>query len=271
MNEFIVTARHLPYRNSSIFYQFMPNPGKQTLLFLHPAFADHRVFCGQTSYFKTGYQVIALDMPGHGRSQVHGTKVTLKDMPHIVAGILDKHNIAACHVVGVSLGSLAAQSFAERYNERVHSVTIVGGYSIHRENTEIWKEQKREGLRWLFYFLFSMGRFRRYVTTFSCSSSYGRNVFAQSAKLFNRRSFAAMAGLGAFFTKKDTSVPYNMLLVYGEKDLKVLVDNAHNWQKTEALSQLFLLPGAGHCAQLDAPESFNHILERFIVSVSCRA
>ncbi|MGG4143409.1 alpha/beta hydrolase [Paenibacillus algorifonticola] len=268
MNELLVTARHLSYRKSSIAYQFLPNPGKQTLLFLHPAFADHQVFCAQTSYFKRGYQVITLDMPGHGRSQVHGTKVTLKDMPHIVAAVLDKHNIAACHVVGVSLGSLAAQAFAERFNERVLSVTIVGGYSIHRENVEIWKEQKREGLRWLFYFLFSMGRFRRYVTTISCASSYGRDVFARGAKLFNRRSFVAMSGLGDFFTKKDTPVPYQMLLVYGDQDWKVLVDHAHSWHKAETLSQLVLLPGAGHCAQLDAPEPFNRILECFIMSVS---
>ncbi|WP_341278598.1 alpha/beta hydrolase [Paenibacillus sp. FSL H8-0537] len=269
MNELLVIDRRLRYRNSSIFYQFMPNPGKQTLLFLHPAFTDHRVFCRQISYFKDGYQVIAVDMPGHGRSQVQGTKVTLKDMPHIVAGILAKHNIAACHVVGVSLGSLAAQAFAERYNERLHSVTIVGGYSIHREHAEIWKEQKLAGLRWLFYFLFSMGRFRRHVTSFSCASSYGRDIFAQGAKLFNRSSIAAMTGLGDFFTKKESPVPYQMLIVYGDQDLKVLLDNARNWHMAETFSQLVLLPGAGHCAQLDAPESFNRILERFITSITC--
>lgn len=78
-----------------------------------------------------------------------------------------------------------------------------------------------------------------------------------------------MTGLGDFFTKKESPVPYQMLIVYGDQDLKVLLDNARNWHMAETFSQLVLLPGAGHCAQLDAPESFNRILERFITSITC--
>ncbi|WP_410511929.1 hypothetical protein PaeBR_18030 [Paenibacillus sp. BR2-3] len=44
---------------------------------LHPAFADHTIFETQLAYFRKEYQVILLDLPGHGNSHIIGSKVTI--------------------------------------------------------------------------------------------------------------------------------------------------------------------------------------------------
>ena len=41
---------------------------------------------------------------------------------------------------------LVVQAFADRYPERVRSVTVVGGYSIHRPSDKIKKAQRREAI-----------------------------------------------------------------------------------------------------------------------------
>lgn len=45
------------------------NPGQPTAVFIHGAQNDHTVWALQTRYFAHhGWNVLAVDLPGHGRS-----------------------------------------------------------------------------------------------------------------------------------------------------------------------------------------------------------
>ncbi|TCP53407.1 pimeloyl-ACP methyl ester carboxylesterase [Tumebacillus sp. BK434] len=255
----------LVYRDAQIAYYFAENKEKETILLLHPAFADHEIFEAQTESFMEDYQVIAVDMPGHGDSQIKGRNVTLKDMPAILHQIMSDHEISALHIVGVSMGSLVAQAFADRYPERVKSVTMVGGYSIHKANEQILKAQKKEGLKWLGYMLFSMKKFRDHVISVSCYTDRCRTVFRRGIGKFHRKSFSVMSGMNSFFRKQDTPVRYPLLIIVGQQDQQMIREAANTIHKLEKGSQLAVLPAAGHCANLDAPEEFNRLVKDFLL------
>jgi 3-oxoadipate enol-lactonase len=250
--------------NTQISCFIMKNEGKETILMLHPAFADHTIFKTQIAYFKNDYQLILVDLPGHGNCNNIESKVTIKDTPEILNQILFDNNIEACHLVGVSLGSLVAQAFADRYPDRVKSVIIVGGYSIHKANKRVLKGQRKEGLKWILYILFSMKKFKDYVISVSCRTDLGRDMFAQGIQHFRRRSFSLMAGMNTFFINKDTPMPYALLIVVGEHDRKLVQEAAVELHELEKKSQLVLLPGAGHCANVDAPNEFNRVVGNFL-------
>lgn len=259
-------TRTLTFNNELFTYFIMQNEGKETILMLHPAFADHTIFQKQVDYFKHSYQIILVDLPGHGSCYSHSSKITIKEIPDVINQILFDNSIDACHLLGVSMGSLVAQAFADRYPERVKSVCIVGGYSIHKANERIMKAQRREGLKWMLYFLFSMKKFRAYITTVSCHTDSGRALIAQATQHFRRKSFSAMSGMNTFFIKKDTPMPYPLLIVLGEHELKIILEGANELHALEKQSQLMVLPGAGHCANVDTPDAFNHALEHFLSS-----
>ncbi|MDQ8738107.1 alpha/beta hydrolase [Paenibacillus sp. LHD-38] len=250
-------------------YFMFENEGKDTLLMLHPAFADHTIFENQLAYFKNNYQIIVIDLPGHGNRNNHigVSKMTIKDMPEAISQILSENNLDACHVLGVSMGSLVAQAFADRCPHQVKSVIIVGGYSIHKANEQVLRRQKTEGLKWMLYLLFSMKRFRNHVTSVSCFTAAGRESFARGAQHFNRSSFTAMAGMNTFFIRKDTPMPYPLLIIVGEYDLQIIKEAAIELQKLEKEVQLVFLEEAGHCANADAPNTFNRLLERFLLEI----
>jgi len=245
--------RKLVYKNSTVTYYIKGNREGKTIFMLHPAFADHTIFNHQTDYFKDKYQIITLDMPGHGQNQFKGSTITINETPEIIHHILAENGIKACHLIGVSLGSLVAQSFADRYPHQAESVTIVGGYSIHKANEHILKAQRKEGLKWILYILFSMKKFRNYVTSVSCHTSQGRELFNRGIQHFTRRSFPAMSGMNALFTKKDTHVPYPLLIITGEHDIKLAQDAAVEMHALEKHSHIVHLSGAGHCANVDTP------------------
>ncbi|MRN52937.1 alpha/beta fold hydrolase [Paenibacillus sp. LC-T2] len=192
---------------------------------------------------------------------------SIRAIPEVLNQILLDNNIEACHLLGVSMGSLVAQAFADRYPDRIKSVIIVGGYSIHKSNEQILKGQKKEGLKWLLYILFSMKKFRNYVTTVSCHTDSGHNLFARGVQHFSRRSFSAMAGMNSFFIKKETPMPYPLLIIVGVYDQQLILEASVELHTLEEQSQRVVIPGAGHCANVDAPSEFNHAVENFLSNI----
>ena len=63
-------------------------------------------------------------MPGHGASQVRGSKVTLRDMPDIINQLMAELQIPVVHLLGVSMGPIVAQTAASS------SLYLLGGLLV---------------------------------------------------------------------------------------------------------------------------------------------
>ncbi len=102
------------------------DPAKRTIVFLHGAGLDHSWWGLQSRYFAYhGCNVLALDMPGHGRSE-GPPLATIGEMADWVKQILDERKIRSAAVVGHSMGSLIALEFAARYPENAEKIALVG-------------------------------------------------------------------------------------------------------------------------------------------------
>jgi pimeloyl-ACP methyl ester carboxylesterase len=102
------------------------DPQKPTLVFVHGAGLDHSLFGLQSRYFGYhGRNVLALDLPGHGRSE--GPPLpTIDAMAAWVFSVLDTQDIAAASIVGHSMGALVALEAANRRPERVERIACIG-------------------------------------------------------------------------------------------------------------------------------------------------
>ena len=259
--------RIILYQDMPVSYWTAGKPNKHAILFLHPAFGDHTMFGYQVPYFEKDYFVIAVDMVAHGKSQPRKTRVNMGCMPEIIVGILDALSVEKAYLVGVSLGSLVSQAFASVYPERTLSVTIVGGYSIHKDNKHIQKAQKKEMLRWVWYVLTSMRKFKAYVVDMSVGSAGGKAVFAKAISSFTRRSLRYMGGMERFFVDKSTLVPYPMQIMCGEHDTPLAIEAAKRLSSLEPHSSFAVIENAGHCANIDNPSAFNEELRLFLHSI----
>lgn len=100
--------------------------GKPVVVFLHGAGMDHTVWFLQSRWFAyRGRGVLALDFPGHGRSD--GPLLSsIEDMADWVAAVLDHLDVKQAAVVGHSMGALAAISFAARHPDKARALGLVG-------------------------------------------------------------------------------------------------------------------------------------------------
>lgn len=253
--------------NKHEFHYFVSgnNEGK-TILFLHPAFGDHRCFDNQIDFFAKNYRIITIDLLGHGKTGIGKTKDKIAHSSEHILKILDTEQVNEIHIVGVSLGSLLAQDFALQNPEKVLSLTALGGYNIHWEQKEIAKAQQKEMFKWLFKMIFSMDSFRKYVSTVSVDTSTGQEKYYESARHFTRKSFTVMSGLDKIIAERRIEQNYPLLILVGEKDNELAIKSAGKWHEDVSQSRFETITNAGHCANMDNASEFNEILFSFLTS-----
>src|SRR6185369_5085762 len=102
------------------------DPAKPTVVFIHGAGLDHSLFGLQSRYFAYhGRNVLALDLPGHGRSE--GPPLpSIGAMADWLFSVLDAQDIAGASIVGHSMGALVALEAANRKPERVERIACIG-------------------------------------------------------------------------------------------------------------------------------------------------
>lgn len=102
------------------------DPAKPTLLFIHGAGLEHSWFGLQSRYFGYhGWNVLAVDLPGHGRSE--GPPIpSVAEMADWVFALLDSVPIEKAAAVGHSMGSLIALECAARHPQRIERIALIG-------------------------------------------------------------------------------------------------------------------------------------------------
>jgi len=107
------------------------DPAKPTVVFVHGAGLDHSSFALQSRYFGYhGRNVLAVDLPGHGRSE--GPPVsTVGNMADWISRALTKLGIEKASVAGHSMGSLIAVEFAARHPAQCEHIALIAvGYPM---------------------------------------------------------------------------------------------------------------------------------------------
>ncbi|HQZ45883.1 MAG TPA: alpha/beta hydrolase [Usitatibacteraceae bacterium] len=102
------------------------DPKLPAIVFLHGAALDHSVWQWQARYFAHhGFSVLAVDLPGHGRSP-GAIRPTIEALADWVAALIEASCEERAHVVGHSMGSLVALDTAIRHPRRVDRLALLG-------------------------------------------------------------------------------------------------------------------------------------------------
>lgn len=99
---------------------------KPTAILIHGVLCDHSVWALQSRYLANhGWNVLALDLPGHCRSG--GTPpLSVEAAADSIAQLMDAAGLQHAALVGHSWGSLIAMETAARLQQRISHLVLVG-------------------------------------------------------------------------------------------------------------------------------------------------
>ena len=249
---------------SPIAYYIDYTANKDWLVFIHAAFVDHRMFDKQFDYFSGKYNLLAIDILGHGNSVQARKGDNLEKMSEWIDHIFQKHNIIAAHFVGVSLGSVLIQDFANRHENKVLSLACFGGYDISNFDIKRQKANSKGQMKMMLKALISIRWFAKANKKISAYTNNAQTEFYNLNIQFKKRSFKYMAGLQKLVNKfPKNRRHYQILVGCGEHDIPTEIEIVNGWAQREKCDKI-ILKGAGHCANMDTPQEFNACLENFL-------
>ncbi len=259
-----IEVKNCYLENSPIAYYIDDAANKEWLVFIHAAFVDHRMFEKQFDYFSGKYNLLAIDILGHGNS-IHAKKGDkIEKMSDWVNRIFQKHDIPAAHFVGVSLGSVFIQDFANKYENKVLSLACFGGYDINNFDIAKQKANSKSQIKMMMKALFSIKWFAKANKKISAYTSEAQTAFYDLNIRFKKSSLMYLARLQNLINKyPNKQRKYKLLVGCGEHDIPTEIEIVNEWAEYENCEKI-IMKGAGHCVNMDVPQEFNIYLEKFL-------
>ena len=100
---------------------------KPTILLMHGSGLTHIVWSFHEQFYSTqGFNVLSVDLPGHGNSEGPSLK-SIEEISDWIKSLMEKLKIEKITIIGHSQGSLVGIDFAARYPELISKLVLVAG------------------------------------------------------------------------------------------------------------------------------------------------
>ena len=102
--------------------------GRTSLIFIHGWSCDSRYWKNQTSVFSKDYQVITIDIAGHGNSSFSRIEYTMLSFAEDIKAVIDRENINRAILIGHSMGGSIIAEASRLMPKEIISIIGVDTY-----------------------------------------------------------------------------------------------------------------------------------------------
>jgi 3-oxoadipate enol-lactonase len=221
----------------------------------------------QQAVLQERYRVIAVDLPGHGRSSLPPEPLTVERMAREVAALLARLGEGPAHVLGLSLGACVALRLALAAPAQVRSLTLVNAFA--RLQLAGPGDLARLALRMLLLGTAPMSAVAAHVARRLFPWPEQRALYegavASLAATPRSAYFAAMRALAWFDARGQVAaIRHPTLIVAGDRDTSVPLGAKVALAAAIPRARLLVVPASGHATPHDQPEAFNRALLEFL-------
>ena len=244
--------------------------GGAPVVLIHPAGLDLTYWDAQIAALKDSHDVIAFDLPGHGRSpgDVHGW--TFEIVNRALLALVDEAGGGPAHLVGISVGGIIAQSFVLEHPSQVASLSLVGTASEFPDQVRAGMRDRARRLRGAGMAAVVAESMERWFTP---ETRRGRpDLIDRATKTLlgddpevHARLWEAVGALD--LTDRLAEVRRPTLLLAGEVDPSTPPSAARLIQRRIPGARMAILPATSHMAMLESPALVNAHLASFLAQV----
>lgn len=262
------------YFNLLNYYSYEHTTSTQWVTFVHGAGGSSSIWYKQVRDFKKHFNVLILDLRGHGDSKSmlkspFNKKYTFDAITEDIVEVIEHLKIKKSHFVGISLGTILIRNLAEKKPDLVHSM-IMGGAIIKLDLRS----------RFLIYFgnLFKsvvpymlLYKLFAFIIMPKKNHKKSRLLFVNEAKKLYQKEFLRWFKLTSeinpllrLFRMKDLKIP--TLYIMGEED-HLFLPSIKNIVTKHVNASLVVIKKCGHVVNVEKAAIFNTNTIDYIKSI----
>ena len=243
--------------NLAITYD-LEGTGKLVLL-LHGWGDDHRTFSKLAAQLRSRYQVLTLDLPGFGSSQVPAQPWNLDDYANLVASFLTKLNLAMPEVIiGHSNGgalAIRALSLGKLKTQKLVLLASSGIRNTHLTRRFLTKIVAKTGkIVTVWLPLAKRQQLRKKLYGTIGSDLLVALALQQTFKLTVRQDVQVDAA----------KIKLPVLLIFADQDPAIPESDGKRYHELMTNSKLEIISGNDHFIHQQQSETVNHLIEAFL-------
>jgi pimeloyl-ACP methyl ester carboxylesterase len=256
-------------------YNLYKNPlSNEWVTFVHGAGGSSSIWFKQIREFKKHFNVLLLDLRGHGKSNfkiknVFEKKYTFSSITNDIVEILKKEKIKNSHFVGISLGTILIRQIAEYYPKMVNSM-IMGGAIMKLNLRSRFLIKLSSLFKSIVPYIWIYKIFAFIIMPYK-NHKESRILFIKEAKKLYQKEFIRWFKLTSeinpllkFFRQVELSIP--TLYVMGSEDYMFL-ESIKVLTKEHKEAKLLVVPDCGHVVNVEKPKFFNNSAISFLKSL----
>lgn len=233
--------------------------GDTTIVLLHGYLESLDIWEEFTKLIEKSARVIALDLPGHGISEVKGDKHTTEFIAGVVCGVLNNLGIDKAIIAGHSLGGYVALQFLSQYPGRTAGIVLF--HSTPNQDTEEKREDRRREIA-----LIESGK-KDILARTSAGKGFAEqnrkrfademeDIFEQAVMTEDDGILAILRGMIERHDHNDTLLKSGVpqLFIFGRSDEFIPVEAAETLIEKHPRASVVWLENSGHMGFIEQPE-----------------
>ena len=245
--------------SNGTFYILNQNQGIP-IIFIHGVGLNHKIWKPQFDVFEN--TIVAYDILGHGKTPLESSNLSFDNFSRQLLNLIDDLNFKKIHLVGFSIGSLIARNFAENYNERLESLTLLCSiFKRSKEQQQIVNDR------------FELSKKSRSLSKQALKRWFTDEYILQNPKIYeeissmlNENSMEDFLKIYELFVKhkdneKFENIKVKTLIMTGEFDSGSTPEMSKNLSKCIKNSKVKIIKNGKHLCSIECADEVNHAIK----------
>ena len=243
--------------------------GERCVVLLHGYLESLRVWDDFVGLLTDKVRVVAIDIPGHGRSSNIAPVHTMEMMADVVKAVLDELKIERVTLVGHSMGGYVSLAFCAAYPERLDGLVLLS--SSPNPDTELKRENRRREIA-----LVQAGK-KDMLARVAPEAGFAEmnrermglyiNRLVEQVHITDDEGIVAL--LGGMIERKDQNEmlrhsKVRQLFIMGTHDGYIPVEAAQQFIERNPQAKVAWLDKSGHMGFIEEPEACASALLEFV-------
>ncbi len=250
---------HIENNGIDVFYKVSGLENGIPLIFVHGLAGDSRFFNNQLKFFGNTHKVIAIDLPGHGRSS-YIEEQSIEIYNGCIESVVKKEKIDSYILVGHSMGGVICLENYLRHKDKVKSLILVSTSSVLPVSKTLIEASIKDFDNFFYKMLTRI--FHKKAGIFILAAQ--RNISDKEKKIITG-DLKLCSNLDYEEHLKDIEIP--VLLIANKFDRMIPAHLTEKMQWKIKNSKIVLFKNEGHVPFFENSAEFNIVVSDFIESI----